>query len=120
MNTIQREYLQKLVAQGDETICPTCFEKGERTLFCTNMIVMPEGLCCCCFGDKDDIPPEQFEAKVEDMKTLHDTKRRIERLGIDTSTMTVQQVRNHVVPTHPSAGLDGKSVLEALEQEFGL
>lgn len=54
------------------------------------------------------------EEMTGNLQTIRD---RLEAF-MDTQHMTTQQLLNHVTPTHPSAGLNGKSIIEALEDEW--
>jgi hypothetical protein len=64
------EYMDKLLAQDDQSICPNCFSNAERKPLCRNMVVHQkedgETVCVCCWvGDKDELSPEELAAKVQ-------------------------------------------------------
>lgn len=82
-------------------------EQGMLDSFRANplaVIIMNEPRCC-------------FKIAVEYIN-LQRIRDRLNALGIDTSTKTTQHLLNQTAPTHPSAGLGGKSILEALEEEM--
>ena len=68
-----KEYIDKLLAQENNTICPSCYEVGERKPLCRNMVLHrgEDGklvLVCCWLGDKHELSPEAFQAKLEAFK----------------------------------------------------
>jgi hypothetical protein len=70
-----KEYINKLLAQENHTICPSCYEAGERKPLCRNMVLHRKedgkpALVCCWLGDKHEISPEAFQVKLEAFKKL--------------------------------------------------
>ena len=67
----QREYMTQLLAQPSQNICPQCYATGVRQRGCRNMVVLgtiPDALIVCCWlGDRDELSPEAFQAKLRDM-----------------------------------------------------
>ena len=65
-------YIEELLAQGPENYntCPTCLKNGKRKKFCTNMVVVEGNLCCCYFGDKNQISSRAFKKKIKAMKKV--------------------------------------------------
>ena len=63
-------YIEELLAQGQDNlnICPLCFKAGERKKYCKNAVLLDESLVCCYFGNKHEICPSEFNAKVREMK----------------------------------------------------
>jgi hypothetical protein len=71
------EYIEQLLNQGNSTICPSCHDDGERKPLCRNMVLHrgEDGdhvLVCCWLGDKNELSPEAFAAKLEAMQNLED------------------------------------------------
>ena len=69
----EKEYIDQLLAQVDQTICPSCFAAGERTPLCRNMVLHKKEdgehvLCCCWLGAKSELSPEEFDDRVQAMK----------------------------------------------------
>ena len=74
-----RAYFLKLHDQGNVKMCPSCFENGERLKeFCCNPVLMPEGLVCCYFGNKEELTKKQFKEKIKKLKA-HCKREREER-----------------------------------------
>ena len=68
-NSQMESYIEELIAQDYVNICPSCFKAGERKRLCTNMVFHDGNMCCCWFGDKNEISPSEFKKKIKILKT---------------------------------------------------
>ena len=63
-------YIEQLLAQDRQDICPQCYHDGRRKPCCRNMVVVHDPdmkLVCCWFGDKPEISAEAFALKLRQM-----------------------------------------------------